>query len=130
MQITQVNDDRTDITNGKKKARIERGPRRITAKATKELLDDSQTASHYFAGERDASPGDVSLGDGKPQKVIGRDANGKPIKIGEEMVYIDWVNRRGNSVWYVYLHDDTRFNRAGEHEAYDVALTDAINLVA
>ena len=137
MEVKRLNDNLFEISNDKKKARIERGPRRITAKATKELLDDKNTASHYFAGERDATAADAHVvvddapnGDKKPGKITGRDATGKPIKLGEPMTYIDLKNRKKNPVWYVYLHDGQYFQHAGEEETYDAALSAALNLVA
>ena len=129
MKITRTNDDRFEIVTDKKKARIERGPRKITAKATKELLSDDVTASHYFAGERDTPAGAVGIGNKKPEKIVGLDANGKQIKIGEDMTYIDWKNRNTNSVWHIYLHDGERYQSSGQAETQDVALTAAINLV-
>lgn len=66
--------------------RVENGPARKTAVATKALLDDAVTASHYAVGERDAM--------------------GKEIVLGEPMSYLDYF---GEWVWYVYQlrPDDT-----------------------
>ena len=64
--------------------RVENGPARKTAIATKELLDDAVTARHYQVGEHDAM--------------------GKTIALGEPMTYLDY---KGEWVWYIYqLRDD------------------------
>jgi hypothetical protein len=59
--------------------RVENGPARKTAIATKELLDDKVTASHYQVGAFDAM--------------------GNRIVLGEPMTYLDY---RGELVWYIY----------------------------
>lgn len=63
--------------------RVEDGPARRTAVATKELLDDAVTANHYQVGEKDAM--------------------GKVIALGEPMTYLDY---RGEWVWYIYKFDE------------------------
>jgi hypothetical protein len=60
--------------------RIENGPARKDAIATKELLDDTVTKSHYAVGLRDAL--------------------GKVIVLGESMTYLDYF---GDWAWYVYV---------------------------
>lgn len=66
--------------------RIESGPLRKTATATEELLDNAVTASHY--------------------QVDRADADGKPIQIGEDMTYLDWLGHSegadGATGHYVY----------------------------
>jgi len=59
--------------------RVENGPSRRKAIATRELLDDKVTASHYQAGAFDAM--------------------GKRIVLGEPMTYLDYLN---DLVWYIY----------------------------
>jgi hypothetical protein len=72
------------------KVRIEPGPALKKATATEELLDNSSTAEHYL-----------------PDKF---DALSKPIVLGEEMHYLDWVGHtqgvEGSSCWYVYHLED------------------------
>ena len=66
--------------------RIESGPARKTAIATKELLDDRVTARHYRNGAKDAL--------------------GKRIELGKPMDYLDY---RSGPVWYVYQEEDGRY---------------------
>ena len=98
MQITR---DATTLHIGDK-FRIEPGPRRVTAVVTTELLDDSVTATHY-ALEINDTP------EGVPPRQ-GIDALGKPIELGEEMTYLDWVGAQngtpGSTVFYLYELDD------------------------
>jgi hypothetical protein len=77
---------RGDLTEIDGKVRIEPGPVRRQAIATAELLADTVTAAHY--------------------KVGGRDALGKPIKLGAPMDYIDW--RSGERAFYVYTRLDLK----------------------
>jgi hypothetical protein len=79
------------IILGDDEIRIEEGPVLKTAIATEELLKDEQTAPHYYVGVRPMTFYDAK---GKPYEVpaIGRDALGKPIKLGEEMTYVDYVS--------------------------------------
>jgi hypothetical protein len=74
------------ITEIDGKVRIEAGPIRRQAVATAELLADATTAAHY--------------------KVGGRDALGKPIKLGAPMDYIDW--RSSERAFYVYTRLDLK----------------------
>jgi hypothetical protein len=69
------------LTEWKGKARVEQGPALKKAKATRELLHNSLTADHYQEGLRDA--------------------RGKPIKVGDEMHYLDHLAPHG---FYVYEH--------------------------
>jgi hypothetical protein len=62
--------------------RVENGPARKHAIATRDLLDNAVTASHYFEGSRDAM--------------------GKIIQLGQQMTYLDY---KGTWVWYVYQYD-------------------------
>jgi hypothetical protein len=59
--------------------RVENGPARKTGIATRELLDDKVTASHYQVGAFDAM--------------------GKRIVLGEPMTYLDYLVE---AVWYLY----------------------------
>lgn len=80
---------------GKPLARVEKGPARKRAVATIELLADTVTHPQYKVGERDAQ--------------------GKVIKLGEEMEYITWPihdddgNMIGESAlgWYVFSPYDS-----------------------
>jgi hypothetical protein len=70
MDVKKIGDTITEFDG---KARIEIGPLRKQAVASKELLSDEVTAAHY--------------------KVGGRDALGKPIELGKPMDYIDWKSQ-------------------------------------
>lgn len=59
--------------------RIESGPAKRVAKATKKLLDNRSTKSHYQVGRFDAV--------------------GKVIQLNKPMTYLDWF---GTYVWYIY----------------------------
>lgn len=88
------------LSLGGDKVRVEPGPRRRTGKATTELLSDEKTAPHYQAGNPDA--------------------DGKPIKIGETMTYLDWM---GEPVFYVYRRvDDDRFEEVAVIDDRDEAI--------
>jgi hypothetical protein len=94
MDIKYIGDNIIEIDG---KVRIEVGPARIKAIATKELLDDKVTAAHYQVSQPVFDPSD-------PKKQIGWtsvDALGKPIKLGEEFTYIDWKGLQP-PVHYVY----------------------------
>jgi len=89
--------------------RVENGPARKTATATKELLDNRVTAEHYQVGAFDAM--------------------GKRIVLGESMIYLDYY---GEWVWYIYqLKDDAtapegkRWMPAGIETTKERALTAA-----
>jgi hypothetical protein len=73
-----------------KTQRVERGPARKRAVATKELLDDSSTAPHYRAGWRDAK--------------------GKPIALDQEMDYLDYY---GEWVWHCYEWQKVMLDKDG-----------------
>ena len=60
--------------------RVERGPRRVEAIATTELLSDEATAAHYQEGAFDAI--------------------GRRIVLGEPMTYLDWL--AGATSFYLY----------------------------
>lgn len=91
MEVNRINEDLIEIhePNSQASYRIERGPKTKTAIATPELLDDAVTASHYHA-------------DG------GRDANGKLIFLGKEMVYHDWLGERDWKVYRLRTDDETK----------------------
>jgi hypothetical protein len=59
--------------------RVENGPAQKVAVATKELLDNAVTASHYQVGAFDSM--------------------GKRIVLGESMTYLDYL---AEDVWYIY----------------------------
>lgn len=78
--------------------RVERGPKRKRGKATAKLLDDAVTADHYHL-PREETKVDK---DGKTRTVVkkARDSAGRVIeKEGQEIEYLDW---KGEHVWYVY----------------------------
>lgn len=108
--IKKISDTITEIDG---KVRIESGPARLRAKATKELLSDDVTATHY--------------------KVGAIDAVGKKIELGKEMTYIDWKSR--DVVFYIYKlgKDDEGVQRwlpaADPQPNYESALTKALALV-
>lgn len=91
------------IVLGNDEARVEEGPVLKTATATAELLHDDNSAKHYYAGVRPMPFNDAL---GKPYEVpsIGRDALGKPIKIGEKMSYLDHGGDKamGERCFYLY----------------------------
>lgn len=118
MKIKRVSPELTEIDGA---IRVESGPARIEAVATEELLSNDVTASHYYAGTK--------MVDGVEK--VGVDANGKPIKLGQKMTYIDWRNRRSNIAWYVYAKDETgRFAKVGTHDKEDDAMSQATSLAA
>lgn len=90
-ELIQVNDS----------VRVENGPVRVTAVATKELLDNKETAKHYYTGIR-------KLSDGRKRRGI--DAMGKPIMIGEEMTFLDYRHVWG---YYVYQMQDVMLDEKG-----------------
>ncbi len=111
--------------------RIEPGPVRKKAVASEELLSDEVTARHYFAGVRKEPAYDRegklrTDPDGKPVYIehVGVDANGRQIKLGEEMEYIDWKSK--DRTYYVYKRDeddDGRFNKVGAYPTHDEAMS-------
>ena len=76
--------------------RVEFGPVRKTAVATEELLSNSKTAGHYYAG--------MGVDPMTKQLKQGIDAFAKPIVLGEEMTYIDY---KGVGAFHVYELRDT-----------------------
>ncbi len=93
MDIKRLGDG--DVIDIDGKFRIEKGPLRKKAIATKELLDDEVTAAHY--------------------KVGAPDSLGKPIVLGQEMNYIDWKNRRTEFTFTVYqLKDVEQVDKDGK----------------
>ena len=82
--------------------RIEDGPPRKTARATKELLSDAVTAAHYKEG--------------------GIDAEGKKITLGQTMSYIDWKCAVDARVWYLYRKSaEGKFLPISTHDSEDAA---------
>lgn len=75
------------------KARVEAGPKLVTAKATDTLLADNKTAAHYRVGALDAL--------------------GVVIELGKNMTYLDWL---GTPVWYVYHYENMPDDLAIERE--------------
>ena len=92
VDVRRVHEDMVDVGDTVK---LERGPQRITAVATEQLLDNMTTAPHYFAPTRVKTPTGV-------QEVSARDAEGKPIRLGESMTYLDWMTPRDQQGWYLY----------------------------
>lgn len=87
--------------------RVESGPLRKRDVASEALLSDRVTAVHYKAGAVDAMS--------------------KPIAIGEEMDYIDWLNRN-EKAWNLYREEEGRFAIKGVFATEQEALTAAFNL--
>jgi hypothetical protein len=75
---------------------IESGPAKKKAIATYELLSDSVTAGHYKAGAKDAMY--------------------KPIVLGQEMTYLDWL---GEWVWYIYQEREVGIDAKGRPVGID-----------
>jgi hypothetical protein len=90
---------------------IESGPAKKKAIATEELLSDAVTAGHYKAGLRE-----VTMPDGSVVMKPYVDAMNKPIFLGEEMTYLDWL---GEWVWYVYQERDVGIDAAGRPVGID-----------
>jgi len=92
MEVVRVNERMMKI-NGT--ICIEAGPARVTAVATEALLANEVTAEHYQVGRFDALS--------------------RPIVLGEEMTYLDWL---GDYVHYLYLWDGEFWQH---HSVYDTA---------
>lgn len=92
-QIEQVNEN---LFNVGVNVRIERGPRLIRAKATKELLSDENTAAHYHL------PRAYRASDGTTVTVTARDAEGNPIHEGRDVALLHWNEPTDMRPWYVY----------------------------
>jgi len=116
MDIVRVSKTLVQINDN---IRIESGPLRKKAKATKELLKNSVTAGHYKEGAIDSL--------------------NKPIVLGEDMDYIDWKNPE--RCFNVYkIGEETckdkdekdvvieRYFPVSVHEDYEEALTAAMKL--
>lgn len=75
------------------KVAIERGPARLTAKATEELLSNNVTADHYQP-PRPATPEEIERADilTKGDQRLFLDAAGVPIELGKTMTYLDHLN--------------------------------------
>jgi hypothetical protein len=99
MNVVYVNADLIEIDG---KVRVERGPKTIVAVASEELLSDAVTASHYQVGRPDVM--------------------GKPIVIGEEMTYHDWLGfHGGGGVFYLYLLFNDVWQKAEQSFALQAA---------
>ncbi|MEJ7831327.1 MAG: hypothetical protein WKF79_00295 [Nocardioides sp.] len=106
---------------------IESGPFRRTAVATPELLNVSVTASHYQA-PRKATPDEIAdpaqpTPDGQ---IFSIDADGNPIKLGEQITYLDWNGHRdpdGPSAFYVYRYEELTAAERKERGTTDANLT-------
>lgn len=90
--------------------RIEPGPVLKRAEATKELLSNDVTADHYVGPRKAtqdeiADPNVLTIGD----QVFRVDAEGKPIQLGEEIAYLDWLGHHngeeGSTGYYVYAYE-------------------------
>jgi hypothetical protein len=103
------------ITNVGSNYRIEPGPPRITSVATEELLHNDNTAGHYHP----------PIVDGE-SVTFAKDADGKPIKLGEEFTYLDWGgdNYEGKRIFYVYekqpVNSVDEFTKDGEPNPFFV----------
>lgn len=84
--------------------RIEQGPPLVRAKATQELLSNDKTATHYRAPQPVRGPDGkvIESRKGKPVMDQPLDALGKPIRLGEEMAYLDHMLPGDRHGWYVY----------------------------
>lgn len=82
--------------------RIEPGPAKIAAIATKELLGDA-TAPHYFAPIKATKAQIDNPAIDTPDGMIhAKDADGNPIKLDQEFAYLDWpAHSNGESVYYL-----------------------------
>lgn len=104
MKIKTVSDSITEIDD---KFRVESGPVRRTEVATKELLKDDATATHYCEGAPDA--------------------NGKKIEIGKKFDFIDWKSRE--RAFYVYALDSKGvWQKKGAFATHDEAMSEAMTL--
>lgn len=148
MKTVKIGDKITELDGI---VRIEPGPRRKREVATKELLSEAATASHYYEPfERPATSGDRSVKVGDEEFVVGAgrgtvlkgqtvmqhalDAQGKPIRMDEPFDYIDWRNRR-DEVFYIYRlegEEPGRWRKRGRqrgYETFEEAMTFATDLV-
>lgn len=110
MAVVHINADLLEIDG---KVRIERGPKTLTATATKELLDNSKTKEHYQVGSMDAL--------------------GKVIVLGEPMVYHDWLGfEQGVSEgFHLYkLDDDGIWQKIGIRDSQAAAVAEGVNLLS
>ena len=98
MATVRINSDLVEIDGI---ARVERGPKTCVAIATEALLDDAVTAGHYFANLTEKELAEFPEGSPHPPKSF--DALGKPIYIGEEMTYRDWL---GEPWYHVYQWEE------------------------
>lgn len=92
-QVEQVNEN---LFNVGENVRVERGPRMIRARATKELLSDANTAAHYHL------PRVVTTPDGGRVRIVARDALSQPIEEGREVNLLHWNEPTDQRPWYVY----------------------------
>lgn len=92
-KIEQVHEN---LFNVGANVRIERGPRLIRAKATRELLSDESTAVHYHL------PRSYRADDGSVVTVTARDAEGNLIREGREVALLHWNEPTDMRPWYVY----------------------------
>lgn len=101
--MVDIRRDESGIIHIGDKVRIEAGPRIKTAEATKELLDDTVTASHYQPprrATREELDDPAILTEGKDRLFL--DALGKPIQLGEQLTYVDWLAPADEHVFNVY----------------------------
>jgi hypothetical protein len=89
-------------------ARIERGPPRLSAIATEELLSNERTVHWYTPGTNDAM--------------------GNPIVVGQPMVYVDWFRPRVEQGWYLFLKTDTGWEEVSYYDTKSKALEAAYKL--
>ena len=104
MNVVHINADLIEIDGV---VRVERGPKTVTAIATAELLDNSATAAHYQEGAADAI--------------------GKPIAVGEEMTYHDWL---GEWSFHLYqLDNDGVWQKVDSFESVADAVAHGVTLI-
>ncbi len=78
---------------------VEKGPAYKQGTATEELLDDANTAPHYFLPRR------VKRGS-QVMEEVARDANGNEIRPGKSFTYVDWMTPSDQWPWYVYQRSE------------------------
>jgi hypothetical protein len=92
------------IVLGDDEVRIEEGFVLKSSTATEELLHDDNSAQHYYTGVRDREYLDEA---GKPYTVpvVGVDAKGKVIKLGEEMHFLAYggVKAPAERCFYIFV---------------------------
>lgn len=118
VEVKKVSDTITSVGDN---VRIETGPVRKRAVATKELLGDA-TASHYHLPITEEV-------DGKKEVKVAIDALGKPIEEGKEFDYIDW--RNDARAYYVYQKDANGvWQSKGAYDSVEEAMGNALQFAS